>query len=75
MALASGLNLEIPSNPDENLSIYENKEAIPDWAKEKIAAATIAGLVVNYPDVKTLNPNQSATRAEVTAMFYQALVK
>ncbi|NET45992.1 S-layer homology domain-containing protein [Okeania sp. SIO2B3] len=75
VALASGLNLEIPSNPDKVLSIYKDKEKIPDWAKEKVAAATATGLVVNHPDVKFLNPNKAATRAEVTAMFYQALVR
>ncbi|NEQ76079.1 MAG: hypothetical protein F6K23_25395 [Okeania sp. SIO2C9] len=75
VALASGLNLEIPSNPDQVLSIYKDKEKIPDWAKEKLAAATSTGLVVNHPDVTILNPNKPATRAEVTAMFYQALVR
>ncbi len=75
ISLASGLNLEIPSNPDEVLSIYKDKEEIPDWAKGKIAATTATGLVVNHPDVTTLNPNKPATRAEVSAIFYQALVK
>ncbi|MDY7008808.1 MAG: S-layer homology domain-containing protein [Cyanobacteriota bacterium] len=75
VALASGLNLEIPSNPDKVLSIYKDKEKIPDWAKKKVAAATATGLVVNHPDVTILNPNKPATRAEVTAMFYQALVR
>ncbi|MEM1169296.1 MAG: S-layer homology domain-containing protein [Cyanobacteria bacterium P01_H01_bin.35] len=75
ISLATGLNLEIPSNPDEVLSIYKDKEEIPDWAKEKIAATTVAGLVVNHPDVTTLNLNKPATRAEVSAILYQALVK
>ncbi|MGD1808296.1 S-layer homology domain-containing protein [Dapis sp. BLCC M126] len=75
ISLASGLNLEIPSNPDEVLSIYKDNEEIPDWAKGKIAATTVAGLVVNHPDVTTLNLNKPATRAEVSAIFYQALVK
>ncbi|NEO52775.1 MAG: hypothetical protein F6K54_06610 [Okeania sp. SIO3B5] len=75
VALASGLNLEIPSNPDKVLSIYKDKEKIPDWAKEKVAAATATGLVVNHPDVKILNPDKPATRAEVTAIFHQALVR
>ncbi|MDJ0514708.1 MAG: S-layer homology domain-containing protein [Trichodesmium sp. MO_231.B1] len=75
ISLASGLNLKIPSNPDEVLSIYKDTEKIPDWAKEKVAAATAAGLVVSHPDVKNLNPNQPATRAEVAAIFYQALAK
>ncbi len=75
VALASGLNLKTPSNPDRVLSVYKDKEKIPDWAQEKVAAATAAGLVINHPDVKTLNPDQPATRAEVAAMFYQALVE
>ncbi|MCL2924368.1 MAG: S-layer homology domain-containing protein [Trichodesmium sp. MAG_R04] len=75
ISLASGLSLEIPSDPDLVLSVYKDKEEIPDWAKEKIAAATTAGLVVSHPDVKILNPNRTATRAEVAANFYQALVK
>ncbi len=75
VSLASGLNLEIPSNPDAVLSIYKDKETIPNWAKEKVAAATAAGLVVSHPDVTTLNPNKPATRAEVSAIFYQALAK
>ena len=75
VALASGLNLEIPSNPDKVLSIYKDKEKIPDWAKKKVAAATATGLVVNHPDVKILNPDKPATRAEVAAIFHQALVR
>jgi len=75
ISLASGLSLEIPSDPDGVLSVYKDTEKIPDWAKEKVAAATAAGLVVSHPDVKNLNPNQPATRAEVAAIFYQALAK
>ncbi|MGK7920722.1 MAG: S-layer homology domain-containing protein, partial [Trichodesmium sp.] len=75
ISLASGLELEVPDNPNQVLSIYKDNEEIPNWAEEKIAAATAAGLVVSHPDVTTLNPNQSATRAEVAAIFYQALVK
>ncbi|MDE5073354.1 MAG: S-layer homology domain-containing protein [Trichodesmium sp. St19_bin2] len=75
VSLASGLSLEIPSDPDSVLSVYKDTTEIPDWAKEKVAAATAAELVVSHPDVKMLNPNQPATRAEVAAVFYQALVK
>jgi hypothetical protein len=31
--------------------------------------------VVNYPNVQFLNPNQTATRAEVAAFIYQSLVR
>jgi hypothetical protein len=74
VALASGLNLPTVSSPKEVLRIYKDANQIPDYATEKIAAATQAGLVVNYPDPKSLNPNQNATRAEVAAIIHQALV-
>jgi hypothetical protein len=38
---------------------------IPDYAKDKVATATKKDIVVNYPKLKQLNPNQDATRAEV----------
>jgi uncharacterized surface protein with fasciclin (FAS1) repeats len=40
-----------------------------------VAAATQANMVVNYPEVKQLNPQQSLTRAEAAALLYQALVR
>ncbi|HIK03732.1 MAG TPA: S-layer homology domain-containing protein [Trichormus sp. M33_DOE_039] len=74
VALASGLNLQPPANPTQALSIYQDAQDIPKYAVAKVAAATVNGLVVNYPDAKVLSPNQAATRAEVTAMIHQALV-
>lgn len=75
VALASGLNLPAGSSPEEVLRSYNDANQIPNYATEKIAAATQAGLVVNYPDPKLLNPNQNATRAEVAAIIHQALVQ
>ncbi|MGL5080297.1 MAG: S-layer homology domain-containing protein [Microcoleaceae cyanobacterium] len=75
VALVSGLELEPPKNPEAILRGYKDADQIPKWAMEKIAAATQAGLVVNYPEVQTLNPNQPATRAEVAVMLHQARVK
>ena len=75
IALASGLDLNVPSDPENFLSnYYGDVSQIPDWAFPKIAAATQAGLVVNYDDLRSLNPSQPATRAEASAMLYQALV-
>ena len=45
-----------------------------DYARSPIAAATEKQIVVNYPDVKFLNPTVTATRAQVAAFIYQALV-
>lgn len=75
IALVSGLNLAPPATPEESLQVYEDSEQIPDWAQPKIAAATEAGIVVNYPNPEQLNPNQPATRAETAALLHQALVE
>ena len=76
VALATGLNLAPPSFPGQVVqSLYRDADQIPQYATEKVAAASTAGLVVNYPDAKLLNPNQNATRAEVAAIIHQALAK
>jgi hypothetical protein len=75
IALVSGLNLEPPATPEESLQVYEDSEQIPNWAQPKIAAATEAGIVVNYPNPEQLNPSQPATRAETAALLHQALVE
>ena len=41
---------------------------------KKMAAATSGSLVVNHPEIAKLNPTQPTTRAELSAMIYQALV-
>jgi parallel beta-helix repeat protein len=72
VALVSGLDWR--SNETGVLSVYQDSSAIPDWATTAIAGATAKGLVVNYPLRDRLNPNREATRAEVAAFVYQALV-
>lgn len=54
--------------------VYQDAAQIPTYATEAIAAATSAGIIVNHPDLKRLNPLQAATRAEVAALIYQTLV-
>lgn len=73
--LASGLKLKPPAKPTKILEIYQDSQRVPSWALKQVAAATEAELVVNYPKRDFLNPNQPATRADVAAMVYQALVK
>ena len=72
LSLVSGLGLS-SANPNF-LSVYDDRGDIPDYAKEKVAAATLKKFVVNYPNLRQFNPNRDATRAEVVAMLYQALV-
>jgi hypothetical protein len=75
VALVSGLHLKTPASPEKVLQIYKDAQDIPQYATAKIASATINGLVVNYPEPEVFAPNKEATRAEVAAMVYQALVK
>jgi S-layer homology domain len=73
LSLANGFQLPKPANPDLPLQAFDDRAQIPAWAKPAVAAATASNVVVNYPNVSLVNPNQPATRAEVAAMLYQAL--
>jgi parallel beta-helix repeat protein len=72
VSLSSGLKL--PAGDTTALARYQDAGQIPAYATGAIAAATQRGIVVNYPNVQQLNPNQVATRADVAAFIYQALV-
>ncbi len=72
LSLVSGLGLG--SSDTSILTAYDDRNTIPDYAKDEVATATKRQIVVNYPQVKQLNPNKEATRAEVAAFVYQALV-
>jgi len=72
VSLANGLGLT--ANNAGAISFYTDTAQIPNYATAPVAAATTRQLVVNYPTVKQLNPNREATRAEVAAFVYQALV-
>lgn len=74
VALVSGLKYTVGT---QDLAIvqksYDDAGAIPSYALNAIAAATQKRLVVNYPNIKRLNPNQNATRAEIVAFICRAL--
>lgn len=72
VSLANGLGLT--ANNQNVLSVYSDAAQIPSWAQNPVAAATARQLVVNYPTAAQLNPSRQATRAEVAAFVYQALV-
>ena len=72
LGLASTVNTASPISP--LTEIYLDESQIPGYAKDAIATATRAKVVVNSPNLRTLNPNQAATRGEVAAFIYQALV-
>ncbi|MBD2535619.1 S-layer homology domain-containing protein, partial [Nostoc flagelliforme FACHB-838] len=53
---------------------YADANNIPQYAVGDVAAATKANIVVNYPNIKVLNPSKPATKGEITALVYQTLV-
>jgi len=81
-AIANGLG--VPRNLGKNLtssdpklflaSMYTDANLIPAWAIAPIAALTDKQIIVNYPNVRQLNPNGFITRAELSALIYQSLV-
>ncbi|BAY90009.1 MULTISPECIES: DUF3370 family protein [unclassified Tolypothrix] len=72
--VAGGKNYSPVSNPAQTLQQYfEDAAQIPNYAQSAIASATINSIVVNYPQVKQLKPQQSATRGEVAALMCRAL--
>ncbi|UBF27546.1 S-layer homology domain-containing protein [Kovacikia minuta CCNUW1] len=74
VSLASGLNFANTAPVNQVLLAYADAGDIPRYARPGVAATTERQVVVNYPDIKLLNPNRAATRAEVAAFIYQALV-
>lgn len=74
VALANGLGLNSSDSVANALNVYRDASTIPEVARGMVAAATQKGIVVNYPDITTLNPSKTATRADVAAFIYQALV-
>ncbi len=76
VSLVRGLKLTDQSATPADLNSYFIDAAqIPDVSRSEVAIATNNRLVVNYPNVRQLNPTQTATRADVAAFIYQALVE
>ncbi|MEA5582479.1 DUF1565 domain-containing protein [Nodularia harveyana UHCC-0300] len=72
VSLANGLGFT--ANNQNVLAFYSDAAQIPNYAIAPVAAATTQQLVINYPTARQLNPNRPATRAEIAAFVYQALV-
>jgi hypothetical protein len=72
--VAGAKNYSIVSNPQQTLQQYfDDAGQIPNYAQNAIAQATINNIVVNYPQIKQLKPQQRATRGEVAALICRAL--
>lgn len=74
VALAKGLNYAPTAATERTLRVYTDSASIPKSDRTLIAAVTERNIVVNYPNVRSLNPQRAATRAEVAALIYRALV-
>ena len=74
VSLSNGLDYVARSNVQSTLQYYNDGNNISNFARSPIAAATENRLVVNYPNTRFLNPRGTATRADVAAYIYQALV-
>lgn len=74
VSLANGLEYSPSTTVENTLQYFNDAYNIADYARTPIAAATEKQIVVNYPNVKFLNPTATATRAQVAAFIYQALV-
>jgi hypothetical protein len=74
LALAQGLNYTFSGSTQTMLAVYKDASSIRSDVRHAIAALTERGIIVNYPNVQTLNPDKVATRAEVSALIYKTLV-
>ncbi|MEH2146838.1 S-layer homology domain-containing protein [Nostoc sp.] len=74
VSLANGLEYSPSGNTESTLQYFNDASNIASYARSPIAAATEKKIVVNYPNVNFLNPTATATRAQVAAFIYQALV-
>ena len=79
VALTNGLNYASQrfnrESERETLAYYQDSDKIPNYAISSLAAATDLSLVVNHPNLRQLNPNNNASRAEIAAFVYQALLQ
>jgi hypothetical protein len=71
VSLVNGLALTATNN---DTFTYTDSNTIPEYARKAVITATQKSIIVNYPNPKLLAPTREATRAEVAAMVYQALV-
>lgn len=74
VSLTSGLQLSPKNQTTDTFKVYKDAAEIPQYAVSGVASATENGFVVNYPNLNYLNPNEVATRGDVAAFIYQALV-
>ncbi len=73
ISLAEGAKLP-KVNSSKSINFYKDIKEIEAKDKLIVAQDVKAGLMINYDNPCKIEPNKSATRAEVAAMVYQTLV-
>lgn len=74
ISLAKGMSLKPPIDVAGLISKFDAK-GLPDWAKDKTAAAIESGLIIKDGQEKDLQPIKATTRGEAATLVYEALVK
>lgn len=74
VSVVNGLGLRPTGSIPNTLNVFRDENQIPTYAQDEVAAATQKSIVVSYPDKVFLSPQEVATRADVAAYIYQALV-
>ena len=74
ITLAKGLNYKFTGSTENILSVYSDASSIRSEHRNFIAALTENGVITNYPHKKLLNAKKVATRADVCALLYRAMV-
>ncbi|MTJ08778.1 S-layer homology domain-containing protein [Anabaena sp. UHCC 0204] len=74
ITLAKGLNYKFTGSATNVLSVYSDASSIRSEHRNFIAALTENGVIINHPNKKLLNTKKVATRADVCALLYRAMV-
>jgi S-layer homology domain len=74
ITLAKGLNYKFTGSTANILSVYSDASSIRSEHRDFIATLTENKVIINYPNKKLLNLKKVATRAEVSALLYRAMV-
>ena len=74
LTLAKGLNYKFTGSTENILLVYSDASSIRSEHRNFIAALTENNVITNYPNKKLLNSKKVATRADVCALLYRAMV-
>jgi hypothetical protein len=72
---ASRVTAVEPNRVEPLLERFADRDDIPNWARTSIATATQEGMLILFPKPNRLDPNTTATRGEIAALTYLALVR